>query len=482
MRRATPHERQWPHRPAGHIPSSGLVGDHGLSSRYSVVDLFSGCGGFSRGFERTGRFETLVANDIKRSALATFRLNHGDRAAVLHRDIRTVSIDELRLLLADRGVNGEGELDCLIGGPPCQGFSQLRRSEDREGSEIVRFGGYSRMLRDDRNDLVLRFLEVAAALKPKVVLIENVSQMLKHAHNGRRGDLAELVVELLAEMGYEVNVSVLVAADYGVPQLRERAFFYASRVYSPVFPAPTHTGPASPKSEGAAEWVTVREAIGDLPPPPERYDSLGGCAPTETYLPSLSTYATQLRSTRAFPYNHVSRRYSPRIMRIIREMRPGATWDDESARMRRQYEILAERERAEGEPLEAALARLKAAGVVNEAFYQSYYWSAYTRLAWERPALTITANANFLGSGRFTHPDQDRGITMREAARLQSFDDDFVFLTSDRGFGTTNFGVAFDLIGEAVPPALAHTLALQIASQLDAVGTVSLAERDRAAA
>jgi site-specific DNA-cytosine methylase len=102
------------------------------------------------------------------------------------------------------------------------------------------------------------------------------------------------------------------------------------------------------------------------------------------------------------------------------------------------------------------------------AFYRDYYWSAYTRLAWDRPALTITANANFLGSGRFTHPSADRGITMREAARLQSFDDDFRFITSDAGPDSTcKIGIGLDMIGEAVPPLLARAFAVKIAEQLD---------------
>ena len=97
-------------------------------------------------------------------------------------------------------------------------------------------------------------------------------------------------------------------------------------------------------------------------------------------------------------------------------------------------------------------------------FLKRYYWSAYTRLAWNKPALTITANANFLGSGRFTHPNEDRGITMREAARLQSFDDSFTFYTADGPRGVTeNIGTGLDMIGEAVPPLLGRAIAQIVA-------------------
>src|SRR5207249_3210598 len=114
-----------------------------------------------------------------------------------------------------------------------------------------------------------------------------------------------------------------------------------------------------------------------------------------------------------------------------------------------------------------ARARLVKDGLINNTFYKRYYWSAYSRLSWSEPALTITANANFLGSGRFTHPARDRGITMREAARLQSFDDDFRFITSATDDSeTTRIGVGLDMIGEAVPPLLGEAFAKHIANLL----------------
>lgn len=98
---------------------------------YTVAELFCGCGGFSHGFERTGRFRTVLGNDVKKFALETFRRNHiheGLEPAVIEQDIRTVSDGDIIKLLRQ---NGADELDCLIGGPPCQGFSQMRRSEGR---------------------------------------------------------------------------------------------------------------------------------------------------------------------------------------------------------------------------------------------------------------------------------------------------------------------------------------------------------------
>jgi DNA (cytosine-5)-methyltransferase 1 len=443
--------------------------------KYKVAEFFSGCGGFSRGFTRTGRFDAVLGNDIKPEALKTFEFNHrhDDVAPVTVReDIRTVHLSAIDRMLQSKGVK-PGELDCLIGGPPCQGFSQMRRTEERENGKIVKFGGYSKLAHDPRNDLVLRYLEIAERLRPKFILIENVPQMLAHGHEGRLGRLADVVVQMLEkDLGYSVDVRVLKAADYGVPQLRERAIFIASAIGTASFPVATHADPRKVTSgkTGLLPWVTVREALEGLPEPSVTHDALGG-ADISHYWPTKSDYAESMRSVRAFPHNHITREYNDSVMNIIKEMRPGKTWDAESERMRKKYERLIAKTAKEGGITErTAKSRLEKRSLINPVFYKDYYWSAYTRLDWDAPALTITANANFLGSGRFTHPEAMRGITMREAARLQSFDDDFSFITSEKDESeTTRIGVGMDMIGEAVPPAMAGAIARHLAHQLDSM-------------
>lgn len=441
------------------------------SSRYTVAELFCGCGGFSRGFLRSERFNVVLGNDIKDAALLTFRINNAGELGEpesISDDIREVSEDQILAKLRNKGID-VGELDCLIGGPPCQGFSQMRRSEEREGSEIVGFKGYDRLSEDPRNDLVLRFLEIAQVLKPRFIVIENVPQMLRHGFNGVLGGMADAVREMLDAMDYHVAVRVLNAADYGVPQLRERALFIASRDGYASFPNPTHVElPLFAEIESVSGWVTVKEAISDLPIPPLSKDKLGG-GPLDLYPQvELSDFAQEMRGRRVFPYNHISRAYSRRVIRIIQEMCPGETWDSASARVREHYMEMIKIRARPGETQEETKQRLIKERLINPVFYKSYYWSAYTRLTWDRPALTITANANFLGSGRFTHPEQDRGITMREAARLQSFDDDFRFITSPNNPNDTErIGVGMDMIGEAVPPLLAKAIAKHIAGLLD---------------
>jgi DNA (cytosine-5)-methyltransferase 1 len=439
-------------------------------SKFSVAELFCGCGGFSHGFWRTGQFETVLGNDIKKFALETFRLNHSHgihEPAVVEQDIRTVPDSELVRLLSSKGVKN---LDVLLGGPPCQGFSQMRRSEGRRDSKVVRFGGYNKLDQDPRNDLVLRFLEIAAALNPKVIVIENVPQFLSHYHDGKRGGIAQQVEEVLGELGYEVACGILNAADYGVPQLRQRAVIIGSRLGKINLPIPTHGEPELVAGSGTQPWVTVKDALGDLPANPPIHDTLAG--EVGAYVGSAkSAFAKQMRTSKNFPFNHTTRTYQKQIIAIIQNMLPGETWDEASARMRLKFEMLIKKAVLKGEKEGAARKRLESEGEIIPAFYKRYYWSAYTRLSENRPALTITANANFLGSGRFTHPRMDRGITMREAARLQSFDDAFTFYTSDNASKKTeNLGVGLDMIGEAVPPLLARAIGETVAVHLDEKG------------
>jgi DNA (cytosine-5)-methyltransferase 1 len=444
--------------------------------QYTVAELFCGCGGLSHGFARSGHFRVVLGNDIKKAALRTFVKNHSRRQTppeCLEGDIRTISIHQIEEALARQNV-APGELDCLIGGPPCQGFSQMRRSEERLADGLVRFTGYNKLDQDSRNDLVLRFLEIANALKPKIVLIENVPQMLRHGHNGVLGGLAANVKSMLQEMGYSIAGGVLNSADYGVPQLRERSFFLASRVGAIGLPVPTHANPAGTnfKASGLQPWITVRDALRDLPASAPPKEELGGQPLTLYPRRKVSDYALKMRGAEQFPFNHLTRSYSQRIIDIVRHMTPGETWDSASERMQAKYEKLIAKLMKEHPAKKPALDRKKAKarlikeGLINPVFYRNYYWSAYTRLAWDRPALTITANCNFLGSGRFTHPEEDRGITMREAARLQSFEDDFCFITSAVRDETSAMSVGMDMIGEAVPPLVGEAFARRTAATL----------------
>lgn len=433
------------------------------NGNFSVVELFCGCGGFSHGFELTNRFETVLGVDIKDEASKTFIENHKN-AALIKSDIREIPDIDIVNKLQSKGVV---HLDCLIGGPPCQGFSQMRRNESRDKSSAAKYSGYSKLQEDKRNDLILRFLEIAALLMPKCVVIENVKQVKNHMLNGKEGGFISAVEDILGGLGYEVTHTVLNAADYGVPQARERAFIIASRISQVSFPSATHQCQKSISTNDLPSWVSVDDAISDLPEPEMKKDIMGGQA-TELYLNSPSnTYQELMRlNTTYFPYNHITRTYKHEIINIISCMPQGKTWVEVSKEKRSEYDKLI-KEHSSFNDDEKAKEDLINSGIINPVFYKDYYWSAYTRLHSDMPSLTITANANFLGSGRFTHPYMDRGITPREAARLQSFPDNFTFLTSkDDSYSTERSGIAMDMIGEAVPPLLAKSIANHIANYL----------------
>lgn len=152
----------------------------------------------------------------------------------------------------------------------------MRRTEARRGSQVVRFGGYNKLDQDPRNDLVLRFLEIAAILNPKVLVIENVPQFLSHYHDGKRGGIAQQVEELLNDLGYDVVCDTVNGADYGVPQLRQRALIIASRVGKIELPTATHGDSNVWAKSKKVPWITVHDAIADLPPNPPMRDVLGG--------------------------------------------------------------------------------------------------------------------------------------------------------------------------------------------------------------
>ncbi len=437
--------------------------------KYTVAEFFCGCGGFSHGFALSGRFQAVFGNDIKEFALKTFKFNNTQNDLIpitLNQDIRSVTDDELKQVFANLEIH-EGELDCMLGGPPCQGFSQMRRSETRQKSKIARFGGYNKLDEDPRNDLVLRFLEVVAVLKPKVVVIENVPQFLSHYHDGKEGGIAQQVESVFNELGYEVVCNVLNAANYGIPQLRVRAIIIASRIGKIELPPSSHKSPEIIGEPNHKAWITVSNAISDLPSKAPLRDTLGG-NPGGYLKVRANDYTQLMRTSQTFPYNHITRLYRDSAIKIIKHMRQDETWEKASARMREAYETILVGSTSESENRDDVLKRLVSNGTIVSAFYKKYYSSAYTRLSWNRPALTITANANFLGSGRYTHPTQNRGITMREAARLQSFDDAFTFYTSDeKGKETENIGIGLDMIGEAVPPLLAKAIANTVVNYLD---------------
>ena len=388
-------------------------------SMFTILDLFSGCGGISRGFQRTGSFATELAVEIEphfaRAFGANIRNSNGGPSRVFCGDIGTLLTDcALRKREFDLAGIGDGDVDVLVGGPPCQGFSRNGVRQYVDETDGARF--YD----DPRNHLYKCFLSFVALLSPKILFIENVREFL----NFGGGKFSSDLLERLDALGYRAAFRKVCAADFGVPQVRHRVIFLAVRkdlknipTAEQLFPLPTHQ--ADSEDLFGSPYATVRNAIGDLP---SASSQRGDALPYPTNA-NASLFAQLMRSKSGIVRNHFRRELS---------------------------QIQVERINAVG------TGRMK--HIAHALRTKAFYGSAYRRLAWDEPSLTITTWVYHVGSGRFAHPIEDRGLTMREAARLQSFDDDFIF--------PSLVNPVSRMIGNAVPPLLAQKFAESIAKAL----------------
>ena len=240
--------------------------------RYTAIDLFSGCGGLSQGLQDAG-YRVLAAVEIDQKACETYRANHRE-VKLLVGDIRQVSAAKL---LRSTGLK-KGELDLLAGCPPCQGFSTLRA---RNGQAAAA---------DPRNDLVDEFARLAIALRPKMIMMENVPALARY-------EKFINFVERLSASGYRVITKVLDVSDFGVPQRRKRLILSASRVGQPRLAAE------------ATVRTTVREAIGGLPPAGRSGDALHD-------IPTKHRSARVQAMIEAIPKNGGSRHSLPDSMKL----------------------------------------------------------------------------------------------------------------------------------------------------------------------
>lgn len=424
-----------------------------IRKKYSVADFFAGCGGLSHGFELTGRFNVLLGSDIKPEALETFVENHdndqGKPEAILE-DIQKVAPKGVLKMLSRFGVKSEGQLDCLIGGPPCEGFSQNRSIN--AGGKVTE-GTASRVNRfmdDPRNQLFKWYVELAAYLKPRVVLIENVPDLVRHKDGGTLKE----ILDALDRAGYVASVRVLHAADYGVPQMRRRTIFLGQRKEDFArtgiklqFPEPTHK-PFPLHYEGLEEdrlwlpgdsgyWPSVWEAIGDLPAPITKGAEMASI-PAEYPSAADSDLRRYYRGSAPQIYNHVARPLGKSGLEKVRAIAKGQAASDLPDHLRPKA---------------------------------SYHYS-YARLRWSEPARTITKFCYHVGSGMFAHPVEDRALTMREAARLQTFPDSFRFVSD-------NIRELSAMIGSAVPPLLAKKIAWSVSRYLDEIQFADLSPEDK---
>ncbi len=340
-----------------------------------AVDLFCGCGGASLGLKQAGcRIAAAVDNDP--IACKTFAENVG--VEPFCRDLRTFDGHQILEMSGKR----KDDIDLVVGCPPCQGFSSLRRTRYPNGD-------------DPRKDLISVFLERVKEIQPRGVIFENVPGIIR----GEGLGYFQSYLAQMRQMGYETSWKLVNAADYGVPQFRRRVVALSVRdaVGLPPFPPRTHSNPEKASGD-LLPWKTVRDAIGNLPP-------------------------LEAGESHSSIPNYVARNHSLRVLEIIKNIPKNG-----GSRRSLPSELWL--------PCHMKLRKTKGRGAE----------SVYGRMSWENPSPTITCRCTTPSSGRFIHPEQDRAITLREAARLQSFTDDSkfpsVFVWSER------------LIGNAVPPIL----------------------------
>jgi DNA (cytosine-5)-methyltransferase 1 len=363
----------------------------------TAIDLFCGAGGLSAGFRQAG-YHVVAGNDLDEMAGRTFASTHKE-AKFLPGPIQNYHVTDF---LKVAGLK-PGKLDVLIGGPPCQGFSVYN---------------HQRGLHDQRSSLYKEYLRLVEGLMPKWIVLENVTGMT----SAGGGAAVHEILRGLRQVGYAVANRILKAEEFGIPQERRRIVFVGNRIGAPIqWPSATH-GP------GLLPFVTVRDAIGDLPKLENGEDK--GALPYACK--AVSSYQKMLRGDLDVVTNHSAARLSAINLQRMKYIPQGGSWRDIPVDL-----------------LPAGMKRAK----------RSDHTKRYGRLRWEGLASTILTKCD-PHWGAFFHPEQDRALTVREAARLQSFPDWFDF----QGTRTEQYVQ----VGNAVPPLLGRRIAETIRETVEA--------------
>jgi len=355
-----------------------------MGSRMDVVDLFCGAGGLSAGFDQAG-YDVVGGVDFEGAFAATFEHNHD--AEFVEADLSEVTGTGV----LDRLGYDPGDVDGVIGGPPCQGFSLAGAKTDPA---------------DERNFLVTNFIKSVYEMEPDWFVMENVPRITTMED----GKVLEYILSQFDKIGYRTGWSVLNAADYGVPQSRKRAFFIGHKAGEKVaFPEATFRNSTEQQTLSADRRPprTVRDAFGDLPSldPGEQKTAYASDPDGE--------YQREMRRNGPELTNHRAPNHGDTVVERIEKAAPG-----------------------------------------EKIPYDS--WSQKRRLADGEPAPTLLAGPR--PTYHFAHPSDDRGLSVRERARLQSFPDDYLFkgpIAKQR-----------QMTGNAVPPLLSRAVAREISAQI----------------
>lgn len=350
---------------------------------FRILDLFSGAGGFSYGMEKNEHFQTVIAVDFNPNALATFKYNMPN-SNIITGDITNTEIKK-QIIESSQKL----QVNMIIGGPPCQGFSL-------KGKKLG--------LNDPRNYLFNEYLNIVEILQPDVFTIENVKALLSTS----AGWFKNQIIEKVHKLGYHVSYGILNASAFGVPQARERAIFICCKEKEIALPI------------GNSQIVTVKEAIGDL-----AYLNSGEGEFEQDYLyEPTSDYQRERRKKSKILYNHKASNHSDIAIKKLSMIPP------ECGKEHLPQELLGKQQ----------------------------FSGTWGRLKWDTVSPTIDTRFDASSNGTNNHPFLNRAITPREAARLQSFDDEFVFIGPKVQIRQQ--------IGNAVPPLMAKAIADKIYEEI----------------
>ncbi len=371
-----------------------------LEKNNIIIDLFSGAGGLSLGFEMAN-FKVDLAIELEENYYRAYKGNHPETLS-LNKDITDLDCKDI----SNKYLKNK-EIEGIIGGPPCIGFSTVgnRRPDD------------------PRNMLIFYFIQWIEHFKPKFFVMENVPGILSMGN----GKVVEKVFNLYKEIGYACKMETLLAAGYGVPQLRQRVFFIGTQgnSVSSLKIQKTNENNSEEKSDlgnnALPSYLTVQDAISDIlsiePFTKKRTDDM-----IKKYSHQPKTqYQKYLRKSSTGLYDHFAPNHSELVMKRISHINQGMNHSS----LPKEYQL------------------------------KGGYPNIYGRLHLNKPADTITGNCGCVSApGRFIHPTQNRAISIREAARLQSFPDNYRFCGSMRD--------KYKQVGNAVPPLMAYAVAKSI--------------------